>query len=110
MSSSLRKGSTPNNRLVKAKTAKVSPPQIQIERHLANSARSLVKETGQSFPETDMLKKIEDLRRQTKQLAMKSQQRILDESKMNVKTWPISEKQRKLRAHTERSELNSNRG
>ena len=77
---------------------------------MANSERSLVKETGQSFPETDMFKKIEDLRRQTKQLAMKSQQRILDESKMNVKTWPIAEKQRELRAHIERCELNSNRG
>ena len=86
MSNSLRKSSTPNNRLVNAKTEKVCPPQIQIERHLANSERSLVKETGQSFSETDMLKKIEDLRWRTKQLAMKSQQRILDESKMNVKT------------------------
>ena len=110
MSSSLRKSSTPNNRLVKAKTEKVSPPQIQIERHLANSERSLVKETGQSFPETDMLKKIEDLRWQTEQLAMKSQQRILDESKMNVKTWPIAERQRELRTQIERPELTSNRG
>ena len=106
MSSSLRKSSTPN----KAKTEKVSPPQIQIERHLANSKRSLVKETGQSFPEIDMLKKIEDLRWQTEQLAMKSQQRILDESKMNVKTWPIAERQRELRTHIERPELTSNRG
>ena len=110
MSSSLRKSSTPNNRLVKAKTEEVSLPQIQIERHLANSERSLVKETRQSFPETDMLKKIEDLRWQTEQLAIKSQQRILDESKINVKTWPIAERQRELRKHIERPELTSNRG
>ena len=110
MSSSLRKSSTPNNRLLKAKTEKVSPPQIQIEMHLANSERSLVKETGQSFPETDMLKKIEDLRWQTEQLAMKSQQRILDESKMNVKTWPIAERQIELRTHIKRPELTSKRG